>query len=141
MPLGPAHTSATVVTSGLACLAAAALIYQTQRVEWLMLPVGAMAGLLLSPDLDINNGSISDYHARRIGCLFAFVWYWYWRPYAWVMKHRGVSHAPILGTAVRLVYCFWWMPLVVNPLPWAWIATGAAGLAIVDLLHIFMDRV
>lgn len=140
MPAGLQHTSATVITSGLLCLAAAALIYQTQRVEWVAMPVVALSGLLLSPDLDVERGSIANHHARRIGWLFGAAWRVYWYPYALAIPHRHwLSHIPIASTLGRLVYLLWWLPLVINPLPWAWIATGALGLVVVDLLHIIMD--
>lgn len=140
MPLGPAHTSATLIISGVMSIGAAVLIYETLEPAWAMLPAGALAGLLLSPDLDIERGSISNHHARKVGRLFGFLWRWYWWPYGKLCPHRGASHWPIFGTAVRLLYCFWWLPLVWLP-PLAWAATFAAGLAIVDSAHIVMDWV
>lgn len=54
-------------------------------------------GLFLSPDLD----TISRPY-RRWGILGLNPWY----PYRKMMKHRGVSHAVILGTGTRLLYAF-----------------------------------
>lgn len=139
MPTGRTHTSATIIAAGALALGAALLIYQTGRPEFAALPIGALAGLLLSPDLDVERGSISNHHARRIGCVFGALWRWYWWPYAKIAKHRGLSHAPVLGTLIRLVYIGWWIPLVWRPMPWAWVGAFAVGLAIVDLIHIGMD--
>jgi uncharacterized metal-binding protein len=52
---------------------------------------------LLSPDLDHSAGA-RPY--RRWGPLRVV-----WRPYQWLVPHRGVlSHCPVVGTATRVVY-------------------------------------
>ena len=138
MPTGRAHTSATLRISGALAFTAAWMIYHTGDPSWAALPIGGLAGLLLSPDLDVEKGSIANYHARRVNGVFGFLWRVYWLPYGKLCPHRGASHWPIFGTAVRLIYCFWWLPLVWLP-PLEWAATFAGGLAIVDSAHIGMD--
>jgi uncharacterized metal-binding protein len=119
-------------------IGAAVLIYHTGEPAWAALPVGGLAGLLLSPDLDVERGSIANHHARKFGRLFGFLWRIYWWPYGKLCPHRGASHWLIFGTVVRLIYAFWWLPLVWLP-PLEWAATFAAGLAIVDSVHIVGD--
>jgi uncharacterized metal-binding protein len=117
---------------------------------------GCMLGLVVTPDLDVRQ---RDTHAGTImrhsagGCLGG-LWRLLWLPYALLIpKHRHpLSHWPILGTALRLVYLLvvpvliWWvighflpMPdlprLTLTPLAvWA-----IGGLGLVDTLHALMD--
>ncbi|GBE17996.1 hypothetical protein BMS3Abin16_00584 [archaeon BMS3Abin16] len=49
---------------------------------------------LFSPDLDSRSASY-----RRWGALRFF-----WLPYIFVFRHRGLSHNPILGPLSRLIY-------------------------------------
>jgi len=56
----------------------------------------------------------------------------YWWPYGYLVGHRSaLSHGPILGTAIRLVYGWGWL---VWPL-WQW-ADGGSDLAAAVLLAI-----
>lgn len=57
-------------------------------------------GLMLGPDLDIHS-----IHYKRWGWLR-----WIWLPYRGSMKHRSpLSHAPIVGTTVRVLYLGAWI--------------------------------
>jgi len=62
MPSGEVHS----ITTG---LAAAGSWFVTQPLlgsqASLAVCVGCLAGALLTPDMDVNNGSISNHHARR----------------------------------------------------------------------------
>jgi uncharacterized metal-binding protein len=116
-----------------------------------------MVGLVVTPDLDVRD---RDTHAetvmRRTGRCLGAIWDLFWLPYAWLIpRHRHpLSHWPILGTALRLVYLLavpallWWgmgQLLPLPTLPWlvltplTWWAIG--GLALVDALHWGMDRI
>jgi uncharacterized metal-binding protein len=68
--------------------------------------VGAFAGILLSPDLDVDNPILSNYFmSKYLGCLGGAAWFAFWRPYAWFIPHRSpFSHWPVLGTLGRLLY-------------------------------------
>ena len=66
-------------------------------------PIGAlvstlaflMGGLWLSPDLDTNSRPYQRWGPLR----------WLWWPYRKALRHRSVlSHAPVLGTLVRVGY-------------------------------------
>jgi uncharacterized metal-binding protein len=102
---------------------------------------GCLAGVLLSPDLDIPTKTISEYYMGKIpviGCLF----YWYWLPYAKLVPHRHwISHAPIIGTAVRLLYI---SPLLLLfDTVWLYkvdVLGFVFGLMISDFLHWIMDK-
>ena len=54
-----------------------------------------IGGLWLSPDLDTNSRPYQRWGPLR----------WLWWPYRKALRHRSlVSHTPLLGSAVRLVY-------------------------------------
>lgn len=113
---------------------------------------GCLAGLLLTPDLDINNGSISNHHARRtFGQVVGIIWEVAWKPYSWIIPHRSpLSHAPVIGTALRLFYlsCVVYLllrlagiavPTVIpTALPW-WFPFVFIGLCLSDTAHYILD--
>jgi len=121
---------------------------------------GAMLGLFLTPDLDVNAGSISEEEVREISPVGENLWWIYWYPYRLILPHRSpLSHWPIIGTLGRLLYLTipYWAGLGVtyflDPSIFNWLAqTGMElilvplfrvallGLAGADLLHFFMDR-
>jgi uncharacterized metal-binding protein len=101
------------------------------------LPGGVLLGtLLLSPDLDMWNTKPT----KRWGPLKFF-----WAPYAWAHKHRGLSHSWILGPAVRLLYLgapwaiiylyFWGFEG-----PGSWLTWLAVGVYLANWLHLAQDR-
>jgi len=64
----------------------------------LYVPFGAgylVGTFLLSPDIDLPNSRPSK-RWSFLRCL--------WAPYQSVSRHRGVSHLPVVGSLVRLVY-------------------------------------
>ncbi|MDJ0517978.1 MAG: metal-binding protein [Trichodesmium sp. MO_231.B1] len=62
------------------------------------------SGLMFGPDLDINSRQF-----QRWG------WFkWLWRPYQSSLNHRSfLSHGPIIGTALRLLYLLTWLSVLV----------------------------
>jgi len=149
MPSGEVHS----ITTG---LAAAGSWFVTQPLlgpqASLAVCVGCLAGALLTPDLDVNNGSISNHHARRtFGSVVGVVWEVIWKPYSWIIPHRSpLSHMPVLGTAIRLFYLSCVVYLVLSlvgiavptvvpaALPW-WLPFVFIGLVLSDTLHWFLD--
>ena len=140
MPDGKTHAAATVLAAGIAGPVAYFIAGATWETS-LALSVGTMAGLLLSPDLDVRIGSRSFWLVRHsFGPLVGFFWQWFWQPYARLIpRHRHpLSHSPVIGTALRLLYLF----LVFGGLYWAlrefwiYIATiiSGAGFLMVDQL-------
>jgi len=156
MPSGKIHAFATCVTAG--ALAPVICLTGQPITTALGFAAGCMIGLVVTPDLDVRQRST---HAETImrrsgGCLVGALWNLLWLPYAYLIpRHRHpLSHWPILGTVLRLVYLLavpavaWWVlghiialpvlpHLALTPL----IGWGIAGLALVDMLHYLMDRI
>lgn len=66
------------------------------RVLTLLLAGGfLMGGLMFGPDLDIHSVQFKRWGYLR----------WLWQPYQVVLEHRSwLSHGPLIGTTVRLLY-------------------------------------
>jgi uncharacterized metal-binding protein len=143
MPNGRTHNAVSLLAAGHLTAVSAYLITAGATTPWVFCTVGgALTGLLLSPDLDVDNGNISDaIIRRRLGCVIESLWHFYWSPYAKIIPHRGwLSHTPVVGTTIRVVYAFWWIfllapQIVVSEGFWYWFA----GLALVDAYHWFLD--
>jgi uncharacterized metal-binding protein len=126
----------------------------------LALLVGTLGGLFLTPDLDIDAGSMSEEEVRKISPFGENIWWIYWFPYRWLIPHRSpLSHWPIIGTLGRLLYLsipyltILAITFVINQSAFGWLAfaglwllffqyfqIAVLGLASSDLLHFFMDR-
>jgi len=95
----------------------------------------AFGALYLSPDLDMLNTR----PARRWGPLKYF-----WLPYAWLHKHRGVSHSWLIGPAVRIIYLgapvalIWWCWDFVGA--GEWVGCLADGVYLGNWTHLAGDR-
>jgi uncharacterized metal-binding protein len=150
MPSGKVHSITTVILSAGLGLAAHQAGYPLQQAG--ALAGGALAGLLLTPDLDVNGGSVSMNYARRFGgCFIGLAWAMLWRPYSYLIPHRSpLSHMPLIGTAIRLGYmaALGWLVLLaldlarvitIPALP-AWWPWSFAGLVLADLLHFILDK-
>lgn len=94
MPSGRTHDRITLWL--LPPLAASAFIVSHSGEQTLLLAGGFLfSGLMFGPDLDIHSVQY-----RRWGFL-RFIWH----PYQATLKHRSwLSHGPIVGTFVRLLY-------------------------------------
>lgn len=64
---------------------------------------GALAGLLLTPDIDQEQATHEEIRMRRVP-VWGWAWQWAWTGYALGFKHRGISHVLIVGTITRAVY-------------------------------------
>ncbi len=119
---------------------------------------GCLAGVFLSPDLDVPSRTRSEYLVYRyLGRVLGAVWFAFWWLYARLVPHRSpFSHWPFIGTMGRFLYIYlfggilwygatWlftgsasWMPL------FQWLRLPAfswalVGLTMADTLHFFMD--
>ena len=113
---------------------------------------GCASGILLSPDLDQESASRAEWQLIRATLGIGYVWLAFWGPYASIIRHRSpLSHAPLFGTAFRLLYLWggaalltylfsdWRLP------PMEWFAqqpefwAAATGLILSDLLHWVFD--
>ena len=69
---------------------------------------GCAVGLVVTPDLDVRQRSTHSETIMRHsgGCLGGVLWSLLWLPYAYLIpRHRRpLSHWPVIGTALRLLY-------------------------------------
>lgn len=150
MPSGRVHSFTTVLLS-------AGLGYYAWHTGYPLASAGALAGgtlagIFLSPDLDVESGSISWYHVRKVGgCLAGLLWSWIWKPYAMVIPHRSpLSHLPLLSTVIRLGYLAGMVyailltlhmaRLIEHPTLPTWWPYAFFGLVLSDLLHYLLDK-
>lgn len=62
-----------------------------------------MGGFMLGPDLDIHSIQYKRWGPIR----------WIWLPYQKALSHRSrLSHGPIVGTAIRVIYLALWIGLL-----------------------------
>ena len=136
MPSGRAHTVGTLAIA--AC---------TIPLANPALTAGVLSGLILSPDLDVDEGFIGLAHLRRVGCVggvLSGVWRAFWYPYSKLVPHRShISHSIIFGTIARVFYLslpFLFINLMGVPLAIPqWFGMWFIGLCLSDALHIVMD--
>lgn len=108
------------------------------------LVIGAMAGFLATPDLDLECTTHEEIRVfRHCGRMIGRFYVWFWMSYARHHSHRGSSHRPFVGTAGR-----WWhvwlhtlfLPvLLVLVDPKLAIAAFIAN-SIQDILHLVFDN-
>lgn len=128
--------------------AALYLLAPYPHTERIALGAGCLAGILITPDLDVD-GLVASHGVMRssLGALPGFLWRLLWLPYSYLIPHRHwLSHAPIIGTAGRLAYMagLAWLvmrllSIPIPPLPY-WSIYAVAGLAVSDALHWLADR-
>lgn len=108
---------------------------QTQSGNLTLIVSGGflLGGLMFGPDLDIYSRQYQRWGWLR----------WIWLPYQSSLRHRSfLSHGPLIGTALRLVYLATWIAIVgvlglwaaqlFWELDWSWdgvILTGLQALA------------
>lgn len=149
MPSGRVHSAATVFLAA----SSAWIGYRSgaPAAQVAALSAGILTGLVLTPDLDVDQGSYSAYVVRRaFGRRAAQLWILFWLPYSMLIPHRSyISHMPILGTLLRLAYVaaipllIYWlagMPFDLPSIPAAW-PWAAAGLALADIVHFLLDTI
>ena len=122
---------------------------------------GGLVGIMLTPDLDVDNGYIGNKIIRnRVGRLAERAWDGLWYFYRKSLKHGSeLSHFPVVSTLFRLGYLFFFLIVIpymilalVVPGAWDvwselswWIALGAKhyklilGLMGSDLIHWALD--
>ena len=105
--------------------------------------VGGLAGLILSPDLDLVN-------RQGGGCIALGFWrsvglHRYWLVYGLLPHHSMWSHWPVLGTLLRLIYCAPLVtPLLIGLSPFhesqqVFFMAAVLNLAIADIGHWLLD--
>ncbi|MBK4732948.1 metal-binding protein [Oxynema sp. CENA135] len=101
MPSGRTHDRITLWTLPFVAIAT----YSTTRNSSLTLVVAGgflFSGLMFGPDLDIYSCQFQRWGWLR----------WLWIPYQKSLRHRSfLSHGPIIGTALRVLYLSIWVLL------------------------------
>jgi uncharacterized metal-binding protein len=104
---------------------------------------GSILGVFLSPDLDVNHKTISERILLETVGILGWLFFVYWWPYAKLVRHRSwLSHAPLFGTALRLLYALG--PLLYfeeyrDLLFTEFVGWMVVGLAVSDIAHWVMD--
>lgn len=113
--------------------------------------IGYLLGRFITPDLDLANVTEPEWKLMQtFGCFGAAI-VGYWLPYGHLLKHRSfLSHFPMVSTAIRIVYGFWWVVIMLdyvgllrnNLLLISQIALGIwAGLSVADTIHWTLDNI
>ncbi len=150
MPGGKIHNALTMATAS--GVLAPYLIVQFGGNPYLYV-TGCVTGLLISPDLDLNEGNISDTLIRKVFPPAQWLWRLFWTPYSLLIAHRSpISHFPIVGTLFRIGYIFLllnlfnWLFFLFgnifnNTVSWIWFWSWSFffGLVHVDIIHWLAD--
>ena len=144
MPNGIRHAYACGVIAG---VSSATLLFTCGWQPALACSAGALAGIILTPDLDVDRGSRSNYYVRKFaGIVIETVWRLLWKPYAILVRHRSIwSHGPILSTVIRLLYIsaipalIWWWFEWPPPKVDVWMGWFLLGLVLSDTAHFLLD--
>lgn len=104
MPSGKTHLKLSIATSVLINLSPTIMPYSNN----LKLSVGLLAGSIfatfITPDLDVDNGNITNKILKNKSKLLEKVFRLITTPYRKLFKHRGRSHIFIVGTLGRILY-------------------------------------
>jgi uncharacterized metal-binding protein len=142
---GKQHTQASLVLAGF--ISSLGLVTTAPSTAILPLAIGAASGTILTPDFDVDTGCIAFRNMEwMFGTPAGKLWRWIWKPYALAVKHRSwISHAPFIGTILRLLYLLVflsWIPFVIE-LDYIsiseWMKWWFVGLSIADFIHFLMD--
>jgi uncharacterized metal-binding protein len=151
MPSGKIHSALTLATAS-GVLAPYLIVQFDGNPYWYV--AGCVVGILVSPDMDVDKGNISDQIIRKISRPAQWLWRLFWTPYALLVPHRHfISHFPIFGTVLRVGYIF----LIINLLNflirfiaynlddtvsfvWLWNWSFFFGLCHVDAIHFVVDK-
>ena len=122
----------------------AALLCQYHGLAAVGVLAGYALGNIVEPDLDILDRTRSENDAiKAFGVAAGYVWIAFWLVYALLIPHRSrLSHGLVVSTAIRLLYLFWWVPLVwdTGGLLWVFAFGVFLGLVISDSVHIIADK-
>lgn len=155
MPSGVVHSMTSCVAAGVAGATLAAFNAPTEAA--IFVPIGCLTGIILTPDLDQETLTFSEYKLmnsrNRVIALGGWLLALVFLPYAWSIPHRHwLSHGLVISTLIRLVYLAimvaipaWllfgvdiiaYVPVVVKSSIFGYFLTG---LLISDILHGLMD--
>jgi uncharacterized metal-binding protein len=145
MPSGIVHSTTSLVLAA-PCFALALGATGNDITMGLWCAGGCIAGIPLTPDLDQETLSKTEYTLIKYTLGLGFIWTMLWFPYALAIKHRSpLSHWPLLGTFIRLAYIGIFVAIAlalgyqfpafpIEPILWA-----VLGLVVSDTAHWLMD--
>jgi uncharacterized metal-binding protein len=128
------------------------LLYFHQFLMALSFPLGAAYGIwFVTPDVDLQSSTHTETKwfrgpiwIRPIG----YALYAYYYPLSLLLRHRGISHVPVIGALT--IYVYTWLPLALVMLATDWhpiwllhsdLHVGLfTGLTFAHLFHIVEDR-
>lgn len=104
MSAGYVHTRASVLLAG----AFASTALATHNTPDLQFAVGALIGVMITPDCDVDNGFIAYHYIKKsLGSFAERIWDYIWFFYRRSLKHGSeLSHFPIISTLGRITYLF-----------------------------------
>lgn len=106
MPNIRTHDRITAICTVPVAIASSAIAHTLNRpiIPALVVPGFLFAGYLFGPDLDLRSRPYYRWGYLR----------WIWRPYQKLIPHRSIlSHGPVVGTTLRLLYLGMWVALLV----------------------------
>ena len=155
MSSGKAHAAATKLLTLPAAVVAAQILPGQPLVVAVGSALGCLSGLLVEPDLDVDDITKSEWRVIKRLWVFGMLWVAFWYPYARLIPHRSpLSHFPVLGTGIRLLYMWGMFALIISllKLPGQWLVAVADfvdgplfvpwlfGLVVSDTGHYVMDK-
>lgn len=152
MPRGEIHTIDTLIISSLCAGGGPALGLGGAATG--LLVFGALTGLVMNPDLDVDGGSDAFRIVRSLGGpILSAAWRVFWFPYAKLASHRSFwSHFPVVSTLIRVAYLSAFIcPVslgILSYLGWPWptldqltpLGFWLLGLMLSDAVHFIHDN-
>lgn len=104
MSAGTVHTKACLILAG-GFLVGTLFTRQPEDIQYI---AGALAGIFVSPDCDVDSKFIAyKYIRQRLGKVAESAWNVLWYYYRKSIKHGSeLSHVPIVSTTGRLLYLY-----------------------------------
>lgn len=136
MPSGKIHSQdSIIIATGIAAFSIA------NSLDFIPSAIGALTGIILSPDLDQDDLTISELSIIRKAPAIGWLFYLYWFPYAKIIPHRHwSSHWPVVGTLGRILYLTpLWYALSYFQFDLYNLRYWLIGLALSDLAHWLRD--
>lgn len=165
MPDGATHRAATIRATPLVMIIAMVipiiingLFSNASTWQYAVAMVSSLVGLFvgylvvsafIDPDADQISLTSSEGRLMRKFGVFGFAVVWWYMPYGYFFKHRGVAHWHIIGTLTRVAWALWlpvtWYLLSgytfpYLPLVYPFLVSMFVGLTLADSLHIWMDN-
>lgn len=153
MPGGKVHSGLTLAT---ALGVVASFVIVRSGLDPYLYIAGNLVGVLITPDLDVDAGNVSDTIIRKVSSPAQWIWRRFWTLYSLALPHRStLSHFPILSTLIRIGYIIaginllrlgWGVVAKIIGLNdtlsfiWFWNWSFFWGLVHVDTVHFLADK-